>query len=80
MIVNAPPAAGGACRHTDKRRSARKGAIAYRTVLRLDDIPCLGAEHLAARILVLDPAQEPVGDLNAIRMFPGWFRRINMLR
>ena len=66
MVINTPPPAGRTSSHADIGRSARGCAIAHRAVLGLDYITGLAAQHFAARILVLDFAQKPVGNSNKI--------------
>mgnify|MGYP006922455667 CR=1 FL=1 len=46
----------------------REVLSAHRTVFGLDHIACLGAQHFAARILILDLAQKPVG-IAAVRIY-----------
>ena len=80
VVVNAPPVACGARRHTDIWRFARGHLIAYGTVFGLDDISRFGTDHFAACILVLNLSQKPVGNLNAFRVLHRGFRCVNVLR
>ena len=78
MVINAPPAAGGTGCDADIGRLIGKGAIADRTVLGLGDIAGLGALYDASCVLVLNPAQKPVGNGDSLRVLSGGRCRIGV--
>ena len=68
MVIDRPPAAVRLCRDTDIVCARRRGEIAGRAGAGFIDKPGLRADNRAAGILILNPAQEPVGQQNAVRI------------